>query len=189
MSREWRVLELCAREVSSNTINNELSDLLSDVTLDWAEIMHQALRHNLLPVVAYNMIVKNELDKIPCEFHEILFHSLENNKHFLKIGYGELGKIVKLFEQEQINYVVTKGFAFDSTIYKGVFVRKMNDLDMVSYNRIKRRGRRISSHESLEQLNLARNYYVQSKENYNFIFIDGDQDIKKVQQLVRNYMK
>lgn len=53
------------------------------------------------------------------------------------------------------------------------------------YERIKKSGRRISSHESIENLTLARKYYMDNAEKYSYIFINGEQPIDKIQQDIR----
>lgn len=56
------------------------------------------------------------------------------------------------------------------------------------YQRIKRSGRRISDHESVENLALARKYYMNSVDKYSYIVINGEQSIEEIQRDIRGYL-
>jgi len=62
-------------------------------------------------------------------------------------------------------------------------------LPEVSFERIKKSGRRINDHESIEKLTLARNYYMEHLDMYSFIIIDGNQPVEKIQQDIKEYLK
>jgi len=61
-------------------------------------------------------------------------------------------------------------------------------LPEVSYGRILKTGRRISDHETVEQLEKARNYYLENKEKYSFIIIDGNQSVEDVHEEIKRHI-
>jgi len=131
ITKEWRVLEQCSMGFDSNGASKELKELVSDHKLNWAEVIHQALRHSLLPTVSHSIFKNGLVDNVPNEFRDILFSAHLINKRVLEIGYEELVRVVEALDEESIDYVVTKGFTFDSTIYRGKNIRKTNDVDFM----------------------------------------------------------
>ncbi len=131
LSQEWLILEQCALLLNPGASSTTLSELLSEQTLHWGEIIQQALRHNMLPLLAY-VIQRNDLTKkVPHEFRDLLSVALSMNRHELTIGYREIARIVEAFEQQSIVFAVTKGYTFDSTLYNSAKVRKVNDIDLL----------------------------------------------------------
>ena len=53
---EWTILELLARGIVDDTERQIIRDLLLADTLDWGELLEQALRHKMLPMLAHQII-------------------------------------------------------------------------------------------------------------------------------------
>jgi len=130
-SKEWRFIELCSIGLEEAGLYNEFNEIISRPILNWLEIIHQALRQGLLPLVTYTIVSNSMLEKVPNEFQDLFLNTYLINKRMFNLGYGELSRIIKRFNAENINYVVTKGFSFDSTIYEGNYIRKTNDIDIM----------------------------------------------------------
>jgi dTMP kinase len=55
-------------------------------------------------------------------------------------------------------------------------------------SRITRSGRRVSDHESIELLSKARTYYLEHKDAYSFIVIDGMGALEEVSEEIKKYI-
>ena len=53
---EWAILELLARGVVDDSERHMVRELVLSDTLDWGELLEQALRHKMLPMLAHHII-------------------------------------------------------------------------------------------------------------------------------------
>ena len=53
---EWTILELLARGIVDDAERQMAQDLLLSETLDWGELLEQALRHKMLPMLGHHVI-------------------------------------------------------------------------------------------------------------------------------------
>ena len=52
----WAILELLARGIVDDSEREMVRNLLLSETLDWGELLEQALRHKMLPMLAHHVI-------------------------------------------------------------------------------------------------------------------------------------
>ena len=131
LSKEWLILEQCALLLDPNTPKEPLVELLSEGSVDWGNLIQQALRHNILPFIAYILGSNNLMKNVPHEFQELFCTALSVNRHVYTMGYRELARIVEAFDQQSLLFAITKGYTFDSTIYRSTRARKTNDIDIL----------------------------------------------------------
>ena len=56
LGSEWTILELLARGIVDDSERQMIRDLLVAETLNWGELLEQALRHKMVPMLAHHVI-------------------------------------------------------------------------------------------------------------------------------------
>ncbi len=131
LSKEWILLERCAPLFQGQIGDHMVRELLEDSSLHWGEVLHQALRHRMLPLLAHTLRHHHLIDVIPPEIQEVLLTTLSVNRHVLEAGYAIIQEIIDAFQAQGIPYVVTKGYVLDQLIYRSLHVRKTSDIDII----------------------------------------------------------
>jgi hypothetical protein len=127
---EWTILELLARGVVDDA-EREIRDLLLADTLNWGELLEQALRHKMLPMLAYHVISAGLRFDVPTSIYMHLESALEWNRSQIEVFRRETVRVAQGLASRGIHFVVTKGMAFESTLYGGLGTRHMNDIDFM----------------------------------------------------------
>lgn len=177
-SAEWVFLENCICRFGEEEGMAVLGDLLSHSEMDWGEVLLQGARHNLLPLIAYSLNDNALSNKVPPEVLRLLWHSLLHNRRALQIGYDEAATITKLFEAESIPFVITKGYVFDSLLYRSTGIRQTNDLDMILSPKDKFRAAGL-----LQQAGYIPGYFDPGKN----VLVEADERAKKFFHAVAEY--
>ena len=128
---EWAILELLARSIASESERQMLRDLLLTETLDWGELLEQALRHKMLPMLAYHIISENLRFQVPTSIYQHFESVLNWNRWQIEVFRREAVRVAQGFASRGIHFVVTKGIAFESTLYGNLGTRYMNDIDFM----------------------------------------------------------
>lgn len=128
---EWRILEVLARGIVDDTERQAVSDLLLSDDLSWGELLEQALRHKMLPMLAYHIISAGLRFEIPTSIYQHLEAALEWNRSQIELFRRETVRVAQGLGGRGIQFVVTKGMAFESTLYGGFGTRLMNDIDFM----------------------------------------------------------
>ena len=114
------------------TLNGRLArDLLLSETLDWGEMLEQALRHKMLPMLAYHIISADIRFDVPLSIYLHLESALEWNRCQIEVFRREAARVAQGFTGRGIHFVVTKGMIFESTLYGSLGTRHMNDIDFM----------------------------------------------------------
>src|SRR5436309_6169941 len=77
---EWTILELLARGIVDDAEQQTVRDLLLSQTLDWGELLEQALRHKMLPMLAHPIISVELRFVVPLSIYLHLESTLEWNR-------------------------------------------------------------------------------------------------------------
>lgn len=178
VSREWLILEQCAMQLYSESPGQLLMELLSEKTIHWGELIQQALRHNMLPLMAWVLCRDNLIKKVPHEFQDLLLTARLINRHVLTLGYAEIAKIVEAFDKQSVVFAVTKGYTFDSTIYNSENIRKVNDIDLLLLPTDKNRAFAI-----LESLGYKAGYF----DNINDTIVDMPETTMKFYSMTAGF--
>lgn len=112
---EWLILEQCTLLLDPGASSAPLAERLSEQALHWGERIPQALRHTMVPLLAY-VIQRNDLTKnVPHPFRDLLSASLSLNRQELPRGSREIARRGEACEQQSIVFAVTQGSTVDST--------------------------------------------------------------------------
>src|SRR5690242_13134768 len=128
---EWTILEVLARGTVDDTERQTLSDLLLTDNLSWGELLEQALRHKMLPMLAHHIISAGLRFEVPTSIYQHLESALEWNRSQIEVFRRETVRVTQGLAGRGIQVVVTKGMAFESTLYGGLGTRLMNDIDFM----------------------------------------------------------
>ena len=128
---EWTILELLARGIVDDSERQMVRDLLLSDTLDWGELLEQALRHKMLPMLAHHIISAGLRFDVPTSIYMHLESALEWNRWQIEVFRRETVRVAQGLAGRGIPFVVTKGMTFESTLYGGLGTRYMNDIDFM----------------------------------------------------------
>ncbi len=128
---EWTILELLARGIVDESERQMARDLLLSETLDWGELLEQALRHKMLPMLAHHVISAGLRFDVPTTIYQHLESTLEWNRSQIEVFRRETVRVAQALGAHGIHFVVTKGMTFESTLYGGLGTRHMNDIDFM----------------------------------------------------------
>jgi Uncharacterised nucleotidyltransferase len=128
---EWTILELLARGIVDDSERQMAGDLLLSETLDWGELLEQALRHKMLPMLAHHIISASLRFDLPTNIYQHVESTLEWNRWQIEVFRRETVRVAQGLASRGIRFVVTKGMAFESTLYEGLATRYMNDIDFM----------------------------------------------------------
>lgn len=128
-NREWAVLELLTLGLNSRENRDIFSELLAANPLNWQEILHQAKRHKLLPLLAFSTTSGEFADRVPRAVKQQLRTVLFQNRFKTAFYRQEAARIISAFNQHGIRFVVTKGMSLESTLYDGNGSRAFSDID------------------------------------------------------------
>lgn len=128
---EWTILELLARGIVGDSERQMFCDLVVGENLNWGELLEQALRHKMLPMLAYHLISEGLRFDVPTTIYQHLESALEWNRRQIEVFRGETVRVAQGLAGRAIPFVVTKGISFESTLYGGLGTRYMNDIDFM----------------------------------------------------------
>lgn len=129
LSPEARVLLASARVEANERRSEALRNLLSDFTIRWDDLLHLAARHALLPLLYWNLNNAAK-DLVPPEILEKLLRTYQRNTARNLFLARELGRLLTLFQQEDIPVIAWRGPVLASWIYKNISLRYFADLDL-----------------------------------------------------------
>ncbi|MGB3239936.1 MAG: nucleotidyltransferase family protein [Geitlerinemataceae cyanobacterium] len=126
---EWSLLELLTLGFNCDDRRESFAELLSASPLNWQEILHQAKRHKLLPLLASYTTSGEFADRVPRAVKQQLRTVLFQNRFKTAFYRQEAARIISAFNQHGIRFVVTKGMSWESTLYDGNGSRAFSDID------------------------------------------------------------
>lgn len=128
---EWAILELLARGIFDDSEKQAAQDLILSDTLNWGELLEQSLRHKMLPILAHYIISTGLRFDVPIAIYLHLESVLEWNRSRIEVFRGETVRVAQALAGRGTPFVVTKGMAFESTLYGSLGTRHMNDIDFM----------------------------------------------------------
>jgi hypothetical protein len=131
LGSEWTILELLARGIVDDSDRQTARDLILSDTLNWGELLEQALRHKMLPMLAHHIISAGLRFDVPTTIYQHLELALEWNRCQIEVFRRETVRVAQGLAGRGIPFVVTKGMAFESTLYGSLGTRHMNDIDFM----------------------------------------------------------
>ena len=131
LGSEWTILELLARGIIDGSERQLVCDLLVSDTINWGELLEQALRHKMLPMLAHHIISAGLRYDVPTSIYLHLESALEWNRWQIEVYRREAVRVAQELAGRGIHFVVTKGIAFESKLYGSLGTRFMNDIDFM----------------------------------------------------------
>ena len=128
---EWAILELLARGINDESERQMARELLLTDAMDWGELLEQAVRHKMLPMLAHCIISFGLRFDVPTTIYMHLESALEWNRCQIEVFRRETVRVAQGLTAHGIRFVVTKGMTFESTLYGGLGTRHMNDIDFM----------------------------------------------------------
>ena len=92
---EWTILELLARGVIDDVEQQMVRDLLLAETLNWGELLEQALRHKMLPMLAYHIVSEDVRFEVPTSIYQHLESALEWNRWQIEVFRRETVRVAQ----------------------------------------------------------------------------------------------
>jgi hypothetical protein len=128
---EWALLELLCLGLTTPREQEMFEELMRSDCLHWGELLEQALRHKMLPMLAFHATSSKFRETVPRLVKEHLQSVLNLNRHKISILRNEAARIVGALDEHSVRFVGTKGIIFESTLYKGNGCRSLRDLDFM----------------------------------------------------------
>ena len=128
---EWTILELLARGIIDDSEVQMVRDLLTTDTMKWGELLEQALRHKMFPMLAHQIMSASLRFDVPTNIYMHLESALEWNRWQIEVFRRKTVRVAQALADRGIPFVVTKGMAFESTLYDSLGTRYMNDIDFM----------------------------------------------------------
>lgn len=126
-AKEWSFLEKIS-------IGKDINVDLIDEKFNWGELMEQAVRHKLLPILASKLLDEENFGKIPPFINHHLASVLKMNRHKTNILINEAKRINEKFKKREIKFAFTKGILLESLLYEEQGYRFLSDIDMMVVN-------------------------------------------------------
>lgn len=131
LGAEWAALELLCKGEGSPAERQLLGAWLSSPELDWGELLSQALRHQMLPMLGHATLESEARKSIPFYLLHHLTGELELNRWRLALYRRRAVELVAALEEARVPVVATKGITFESTIYQALGTRMLKDVDFM----------------------------------------------------------
>ena len=129
LTREDTLLLLAARTEINEEITSEMTLILQQ-GIDWDYLLRRSKDHKLTPLLYWNL---NSIcsDSVPLEIMDKFIAFFEENARKNLILTGELIKILKSFESNQICAINFKGPSLALLAYNNLALREFIDIDIL----------------------------------------------------------
>lgn len=128
---EWRLLELVTAG-SGAVEKSEVRDLVTAGTLDWGQVLDQAIRHRMLTMVAAVLIELRLMEQVPLRIGDHLRRELSSNRHRRDVWYSEADRVFTALGRAGVRAAARKGAAYEASIYSGDGRRWLGDIDVLA---------------------------------------------------------
>lgn len=129
LSREGRLLVLCARTSITEFVQVEVLDLLTD-PLNWDMIWQLARTQGVVPLV-YRSLISICPSAIPREHHEKIRRHIQANTLLNTLLAKELGSLLDALGAKGIQAIPFKGVTLAQSAYGDLGLRECTDLDII----------------------------------------------------------
>src|SRR5256885_13997854 len=104
LGSEWAILELLTRGIVDDPERQMARDLLLSESLDWGELLEQALRHKMLPMLAHHVISAGLRFDVPTTIYQHLESTLEWNRSQLEVFRRETLRVAQALGAHGIHF-------------------------------------------------------------------------------------
>lgn len=130
LSSEEKLIIYSARTNMNEDLTKIAREILND-NLDWDYILKSSIRHDIHPLLYWNMKKIENGNSVPEEIFsklKTLYYGSAARNMFM---YDELGTVLKALKNAGINVIVLKGGCLGETVYKNIGLRPMRDVDLL----------------------------------------------------------
>lgn len=128
---EWALMELLCLGLMTDDEQQAFTDLVKSGTLDWGELLEQALRHKMLPLLAHHTLAVEPGHAVPRRVQDQFRTVLDLNRHKRTLWYREADKVIKFFDEQGVQVLGRKDVAFESMLYGEQGSRRLGDIDLL----------------------------------------------------------
>ena len=128
---EWALLELLVIGRDDAEAETLFLELIRSEQLHWGEVLHQSLRHGILPLLAFNLVQDKYEKAVPTEIVGHLHQVLNSNRHRIAVFRNHAARIARALRDRNIRFVGTKGISLESSLYGANGSRHMLDIDFM----------------------------------------------------------
>lgn len=136
---EWAILELICLDKVVPDFEKEIIRVIDKNIIDWGELLDQAIRHKLLPTLAYHIIKLFYTSSSPFPKPPIpnligwhLYTALNGNRLRINIDKREIIEIINEFNKNKIPICATKGITLVESVHYGDGRRNVStDIDFL----------------------------------------------------------
>ena len=144
LSSEDRLLLYCARTSMNEDITHKVKGILNDC-LDWDYIVESSMRHDISPLLYWNLSKidngKDAPEEVIAKLRKLYYGNAARNM----LLYDELSKVLKAFKDVGIDVIVLKGAFLAEAVYKNIGLRPMGDVDILVRREDLRRAKKKMS--------------------------------------------
>jgi hypothetical protein len=126
---EWAVLETLCLGPALPDAEAHARQLARTPGFHWGELVEQALRHKVLPLVALCFTGPGAAGLAPMFVKRHLEQALDVNRRTIAVLREETARVIASLDRRGVRCAATKGIVFESTLYDGAGGRFMNDVD------------------------------------------------------------
>lgn len=160
---EWYILLKCA----ICEMDDEVEELIKNNAINWGELIEQAMRHKLLPMLSHYLTNEKIFDYLPPFINQYFGLIYTINKHKVDLHFKEAKELQNIFEENSINFAFTKGIILENNLYENRGYRFMSDIDLLLNPK---------DQEKVIQLLKQNNYFVGTVDWKNNQFIPMPRD-------------
>ncbi len=128
---EWAVLELLCLGLITEEEQNAFHELVKSGALNWGELLEQALRHKMLPLLAFHTLMAEPGTAVPRRVQDHFRSVMDLNRHKRTIWYPEADRIIRFLAERNVQVLGRKDVAFESRLYGGNSSRRFGDIDLL----------------------------------------------------------
>jgi hypothetical protein len=125
---EWALLERIAVDAPDRS---HPADLAQRPGFRWGEFVEQALRHQMLPMAAVELLEGDPPIPLPPHIRALLVEALDVNRERNRVLRAEAGRLSAALHRAGVPHAFTKGIALESTVYAGRGGRLLKDVDVM----------------------------------------------------------
>jgi hypothetical protein len=127
-SKEDRLLLACA---CTGARTHDINEFLEEKLLNWDYILESSMRHDIQPLLYWNLDKIDTRKNVPVEIMAILKKVYYRNVLRNMSIYDQLGIVLNAFKDAGIDVIVLKGAFLAEIVYGNIGLRSLNDVDLL----------------------------------------------------------